>query len=262
MISCLMVTKEGREEECRASFKSFSRQSFNAKELIVVHDGSENFHKALSAIAASHPGMQIQLIAEPPGQNLGALRNRSVALAGYPYICQWDDDDLSHPSRLANQFDYLRNNDAEFCFMTDQLHLFVEQKQLFWDDWSVENYPGNLIQGTILGRRELLGSYPDSPKGEDTELVFRLVQEGYKIAPLSDHGWMYIYTYNGRNVWSLDHHKAISRWKRLNYDALKERLSILEEKLPDYRLPYNKISMLHENGKFEISLCDRSAQSR
>ncbi len=262
MISCLMVTKEGREQECRASIKSFARQSFNPKELIVVHDGPEHFHHALSAIAATYPGTQIHLFAEPPEQSLGTLRNRSAALAGYPYICQWDDDDLSHPARLTHQFGYLIKCGAEFCFMTDQLHLFVEQKQLFWDDWSVENYPGNLIQGTILGRRDLLGKYPDLPRGEDTELVFRLVQEGYKIASLSDYGWMYIYSYNGRNAWSLDHHKAISRWKRLNYDALKERLSLLEEKLPDYRLPYDKISMLHEKGKFEISLCNPSDQSR
>lgn len=255
MISCLMVTQTGREKECRASIESFARQTFSATELIIVHDGTADFHRALSMIAAEHPGAKILIFAEPAGQSLGTLRNRSVVLAAYPYICQWDDDDLSHPARLACQFAHLKKTDSDFCFMTDQLHLFTAEKQLFWDDWSVESYPGNLIQGTILGRRDLLGIYPDLPRGEDTELVFRLVKEGHKIASLSDYGWMYIYTYNGRNAWSLDHHKAISRWKRLNYGSLKERLSLLEEKLRDYRLPYDKISMLHEKGKFEISLC-------
>ena len=249
-----MVTQEGRENECRASIRSFARQTFDKKELVIVHDGSAGFHTWLLEVAAEYPEADMRIFLESSGHTLGALRNRSLYLANYSYFCQWDDDDLSHPTRLAIQYDYLKKAGADFCFMTDQLHLFTEQALLFWDDWSVEDYPGNLIQGTILGRRELVGNYPERSRGEDTELVFRLVHEGCKIAPLSHHGWMYIYIYNGRNAWDLDHHKAISRWKRLNYKALESRISLLREKLPDYNLPFKNISMLHEKGSFEISL--------
>ena len=253
IISSLMVTQPGKEEECEQSIKSFTNQKFKEKELIIIHDGGLKFHRILQGIVEKHPNHHIEIHREPQ-KSLGLLRNRSIELANCPYVCQWDDDDLSHPDRLSIQFEYLQNNEAEFCFMTDQLHLFSEQKLLFWDDWRVENPPGHLIQGTLLGRRDLIGAYPDLAVGEDTDLVMDLVNRDCKIAAMSGFGWMYIYTYNGRNAWGESHHKAISNWKRLKYDALMERLPLLQAKLLDYQLPYRSLSMLHERGKFEIPL--------
>jgi glycosyltransferase involved in cell wall biosynthesis len=248
-----MVTQSGREAECKSSIENFSRQSFSNKELIVIHDGPDEFHQHLCTVISNYPKSQIQVFSSPK-QSLGLLRNQSVKLANYPYICQWDDDDLSHPDRLALQFEFLQQMNAEFCFLTDQLHLFSEQRVLFWDDWSVERYPGNLIQGTMLGRRDLVGEYADLSTGEDTDLVSRIIAQGNTIAPMSGFGWMYLYIYNGRNAWSLEHHKAISNWKRLKYNTLKSKQSLLEQKLLDYGLAYDSLSMLHERGKFEIQL--------
>jgi len=254
MISCLMVTRTGRESECRSSIRSFAMQTFTDRELIVVHDGDDAFERHLASIVSQYPDCEIGIKRQSSGKTLGELRNISVAAAQYPLICQWDDDDLNHPLRLDLQFRQLQKSAADFCFMTDQLHFFAKQKILFWDDWNAEYFPGNLIQGTILGNKELLGLYPEKSKGEDTELVFDLVNRHCKITTLEGVGWAYIYVYNGRNTWSEEHHKSISQWKRLTYEKLAPRLADLEHRLREYRLPFTDMTVLHEKGKHIIDL--------
>lgn len=241
---------------CRASFANFADQDFVDKELVVVHDGPNSFAKWLEGLADSHPDIDVQLKQVRPGSSLGSLRNRTLEAASYPIVCQWDDDDLCHPSRLSVQYAHLLENKADFSFLTDQLHLFTRDQVMFWDDWSVEAWPGNLIQGTLMGKKELIGAYPDLRVGEDTDLVRRLVCEGYRIAPLSDRGWLYLYVFHGDNAWDETHHKEISRWKRRGEKALRRDLELLRNVLPAFRLPYTKVVLLHEAGRFTINLRD------
>ena len=253
MVSCLMVTQDGREQTCAESIAGFSRQSCPDKELVIVHDGTNRFHSDISNIVDRYRDCEIRMYQQRPGLSLGVLRNISIQHARHPLVCQWDDDDYYHPERLARQLACLRESGSDFCFLTDQLHLFTQQRYLFWDDWSVENYPGNLIQGTIFGKKALIGEYPDVRIGEDTEITFRLINAGYKIAQLAEFGWLYIYTYNGDNAWDLEHHKAISQWKRLKHDRLKAKLDLLERELPRFELPFDSLLLPHERGVFEIN---------
>ena len=254
MISCLMVTQKGREQHVSASIECFVKQSFLDRELVIVHDSDAAFHQTLIDQCDKYPTADIRLFKHLSGESLGSLRNRSIENAKYNVVCQWDDDDLYHPDRLKVQYQYLYSNHADFCFMTDQLHLFVNEGFLFWDDWSIEKYPGNLIQGTLMGKKELLGQYPDLARGEDTELVFRLIEEGHEIASLSDMAWLYLYIYHGSNAWNSDHHKAISNFKRLKFSKLKDKVEVVEQELQQYSLQLEKITMPHEKGKFDIHL--------
>ncbi len=249
-----MVTRGGRNELIRSSMRCFASQTTGQRELVIVHDSGDVLQQTLETMAGEIPDADIRIIAEEPGQTLGALRNRSVSLARYPLVCQWDDDDLYHPQRLARQLSRLESTQSDFCFLTDQLHLFLDEKLLFWDDWSVETWPGNCIQGTLLGRRERMPDYPELARGEDTGLLQRIHAEGYDIATLSGEGWLYTYVYHGDNAWDLDHHKAISSWKRLGADALRERLPILEQRLREYSGMPDSVVLLHERGRFEIRL--------
>lgn len=254
MISCLMVTQPGREQACDASVASFAAQDFSPRELVIVHDGPDAFNERLGALAEQWSDLEISIYQLTPGKTLGSLRNESINAARYPVVCQWDDDDLCHPTRLSRQYASMAAMDADFCFLTDQLHLYIKEKVLFWDDWSVETYPGNLIQGTIMGSKNRIGLYPDLAIGEDTGLVKRLVQEGHRIEALSDLGWLYLYIYDGNNAWDEAHHKAISHWKRRRHAALSRDLALLERVLRDYKLSLPAVDLLHENGKFTIQL--------
>jgi glycosyltransferase involved in cell wall biosynthesis len=262
MISCLLVTSPGREAHIRASMTCFAGQTVAQRELVIVHDGDVACQESIVNLASGFPESDIRVFAEAPGQTLGALRNASIGHARYPLICQWDDDDLYHPERLERQQRGLVEAGADFCFLTDQLHLFSDGNLLFWDDWSVETWPGNCIQGTLLGRRDRMALYPDLPRGEDTGLLHELVAADRTLVTLSGLGWLYIYIYHGSNAWELEHHKAISQWKRLKYDALARRLPLLEAKLREYPVMPEKLVLLHDQGRFEIATGDLSGQSR
>lgn len=253
MISCLMVTRPGRERHLRASLACFAGQTVAERELVIVHDGDEDCHHGIVALTGEFSGAEIRVYAEAPGQTLGVLRNVSVEMARYPVICQWDDDDLYHPERLARQYRRLEDEAADFCFLTDQLHLFRQGNLLFWDDWSVEQWPGNCIQGTLLGRRDRMVPYPDLLRGEDTGLLHQLVAADRTVTTLSGLGWLYIYIYHGDNAWELEHHRAISQWKRLGYDSLIRRLPLLRAKLREYDVIPDHLVLLHEGGRIEIA---------
>lgn len=254
LISCLTVTQPGRLEELAHSVRCFARQTHPERELVVVHDGGQAFDREVRDLLEPFATERIHLQQAASGTSLGALRNLSVEHARGELVCQWDDDDLYHPGRLAAQRDRLVETGAEFCFLTDQLHWFRNTEEFFWDDWNVEPWPMNLIQGTLLGRRALMPAYPDFTRGEDTPVLQDLFRRGAKLTGLAGRGYLYIYTYSGKNAWDLAHHGAISRWKRLRRGQLEARRDSLIRHLNDYELRLPVARFPHDEGELVVDL--------
>lgn len=254
MISCLTVTREGKLAELSWAVRCFDCQTLPDRELVIVHDGGEGLDNDIRSLAEEYPGSCIRTERAPTGLTLGALRNLSVQHASHELVCQWDDDDLYHPRRLEVQYEELRRAGADFCFFTDQLHYFEMTGEMYWDDWTVERYPMNLIQGTLLGYKDRLGRYGDLHRGEDTPVVTDLVQRGCRVAQLREQGYLYIYVYNGRNAWEIEHHAAISAWKRLPKARLVEHESTLRRHLAEYGLADTVVRMPHEDGSLFFQL--------
>jgi hypothetical protein len=112
----------------------------------------------------------------------------------------------------------------------------------------------SLIQGTLMGYRDRLGSYDDLSRGEDTPVVVDLVQRGCRVAQLKERGYLLIYVFNGRNAWGLEHHAAISAWKRMPKARLLEHKKALRSHLADYRLGESVVMMPHEAGAMFLEL--------
>lgn len=254
LISCLTITRPGRLAQLRRAIECFSHQTHAAREMVIVHDGDEAYAQQIRAIVKTFPNDPFRIVDVDAGKTLGELRNLSVQNATGDLVCQWDDDDLYHPQRLELQHRCLLDSDSDFCFLTDQLHWFQNTGEFFWDDWNIEPYPMNLIQGTLLGRRALLPAYPALSRGEDTPVLQALYQAGAKLAALDGHGYLYIYTYSGANAWDLAHHAAITRLKRLRQEQLEARRETLARELRRYRLPLNEARFPHDGGEVIIAL--------
>lgn len=252
LISCLTITREARFHQLARAVECFHRQTVGEKELVVVHDESEAFDQELRRLAGAYPDDEISIHRAQRGLPLGALRNLSLSFARGGLVCQWDDDDLYHPERLEMQLRTLEEKGADFCFLTDQLHYFEPTGELFWDDWQVEGYPGSLIQGTMLGCADRIDRYQALARGEDTDLLQRLLGNGCRLAGISGHGYLYIYVYDGRNAWDIRHHAAQSVWKRLRRDALLQREEELRKQLQEYDLPWKRVVMPFEGGELKI----------
>lgn len=253
MISCLMITQASRLALARLALGDFAAQTHADRELVIVHDGDGAFHDELSALAAAIHAATVRIIRHPPGSRLGTLRNVAVDAAAGEYFCQWDDDDRYHPERLALQWRALREANASFACLCDQLHWFPARGELYWDDWNREAYPLNVVQGSLLGRRDRLPRYADLARGEDTDVLLKILRNGESMARLRGAGWCSIYVCHGANTFDDTHHAAIARAKRLGHAALLQREANLRRRLAEYAPPLGPLRMPHENGALEIA---------
>lgn len=245
MISCLTITQTGHLDLLATAVADFTRQTFPDRELLVVHDGGPELHADIERLLAPHQaaGQNIRLLAGQPGSSLGVLRNLSLDAARGDFICQWDDDDRYHPLRLELQWQKMTEDKADFCFLCDQLHWFHDSGTLFWDDWYPDSWPINVIQGTLLGRRELMPRYPDAKRGEDTSALIGILRARHRIARLRHAGWCYLYSYHGSNAWEASHHQAIAQAKGLHWSRLTGRKAVLEQRLAEYQPPLPPLKM-------------------
>ncbi len=143
----------------------------------------------------------------------------------------------------------MRVENSEFCFLTDQLHLFAADRTMYWDDWNLEVHPLNLVQGTLLGSKAALGRYPPLSRGEDTPLILDLLRRGRRITRLREHGYLYVYVFDGKNAWGHDHHATISAWKRFRGARLLALEPMLRARLAEYEPPLGHFVMPYESGE-------------
>ena len=100
LVSCLMVTRD-RYPFARLAIEAFRRQTHAERELVVVQDGTDT--RLVEEIKQADDPTIRAFRAPAVGLSLGALRNLAVAAARGPFVCQWDDDDLYDPDRIAAQ---------------------------------------------------------------------------------------------------------------------------------------------------------------
>ncbi|WP_431777942.1 glycosyltransferase family 2 protein [Ottowia caeni] len=255
LVSCITITQPGRLHMLRESVGDFARQTHDARELIILHDGGSAFDDDVRQVVwevGGHSRIEVHAVARMP---LGALRNAAGAVARGDLVCQWDDDDRYHPVRLQVQHDALTSEGADFCFLSDQLHLYRATGELFWDDWHGQPYPLNFIQGTLMGRREKMPMYPDIALGEDTGACLEILRAGYKICRVRNHGWCYVYVHHGENAWSAEHHRAISQANSLSAARLMARLGAVRQRLGEYGPPTGAQVLRDRAGTMAVSIC-------
>ncbi len=240
LVSCLTVTQPGRERSLRLALNDFALQMYSARELVIVHDGGDEWHAACVSLGdelAKSCNRDIRVHALPSGKTLGELRNDSVALARGALVCQWDDDDRSHPDRLQMQVDTLMHENASACYLTQQLHRFVDSNELVVEDWSHDLYPRNVVQGSALVRLDAMPRYPSVRQGEDTALLHALIEASEPIARAEGQPWLYCYQFHGGNTFERAHHLAIANAKRLSPAAMMNVRHALSAALTEFDPP-------------------------
>jgi glycosyltransferase involved in cell wall biosynthesis len=254
MISCFTVTQEGRLASLERAVADFERQTERDRELVILHDAGAKFHDAVRRLTRERDGASIRIVqlASQSKQTLGALRNAAVEAARGEYVCQWDDDDRYHPRRLEVQLATLRAAGSDACFFADQLHLFADAQEMYWDDWADEPYPLDFVHGTLFGRRDALPRYADESRGEDTDLVVAMLRQGRRFARVREQGYLYVYVFDGRNSFDLAHHAAISLHHRFRGARLVRLEAPLRRHVAEYDPPLGRFSMPYDGGRLDF----------
>jgi glycosyltransferase involved in cell wall biosynthesis len=241
-ISCLIVTRD-RLALVKRSILSFMNQTYPNRELVIVTDGEVRFRQSIERFVDSLQLAGVRFVYPSGGSDtLGYLRNVSMDAANGEIVCQWDDDDYSHPERLAIQARYMQKEKARACFMTDHLQFLEDRRTLFWIDWSVGGRVTGracLVPGTLMMFRDIGVRYPEqgryARRGEDTVLLAALYNQA-PIAQLRGMGYLYLYQFHGRNTFPKEHHYRMSNYAT-PATFLEEKANVIRSAAAHYPIP-------------------------
>lgn len=204
MVSCLMVTR-GEPARVRLAIEQFQRQSYAPRELLVVCD---EVTEALRALV-DEAGAAVRLVSALPGFTLGELRNLSVAEAYGDIVCQWDDDDLYGPDRIANGVGALLQVGADALFLRQWFIWCPSQRVLALSR-------SRIWEGSMIARKRAIAPYPALRREEDTRMVDAMVARS-SIALLDD-PLSYCYCIHSQNTSPDDHMQVLIDTAKPRFD--------------------------------------------
>ena len=116
-VACIMLTRD-RPQMARRAVECFRRQTYGPKVLLIY--SAEDFQMK------DNRENEWIVRQKPADRPIGNLRNEANAITGGvpDILCHWDDDDWSHPNRIAEQVALLQSSGADAVGYSDLL---------FWD---------------------------------------------------------------------------------------------------------------------------------
>ncbi len=242
LVSCLTVTAD-RLVLLKEAIACYCRQSYPRRELVIVTAAGERYRQAIRDHLDALGRDDIRLATvDAPDAPLGVLRNVSLDAAHGDLICQWDDDDLYHPERIARQVAAMTADGAGACFLTDHLQFFARGRQLYWIDWRrfTVTREKQLLPGSMVARRDRRFRYPETgnaARWSEDNAIRAQIAGASKVTALEDHGWLYVYRCHGRNYMSDSHHVAITRAAAVDSEFLAAHQTALKSALSSHALP-------------------------
>jgi glycosyltransferase involved in cell wall biosynthesis len=164
--------------------------------------------------------------------SLGALRNISLAEAHGSLVCQWDDDDLYHPRRLAEQARLFNESGCTAVFLRDVFQFVSTTRELFGTNWHATETGG--FPGSLMCRHASAIRYPesgtDAALGEDRVVARQLLAAG-GVQTLDECPWLFVYVSHGCNSWPDSHHRMLIERLAMSRGLLIRREASIREGL-------------------------------
>lgn len=214
-ISCVMVTS-GRVAHVKRSTACYLRQTYPNRELVVISQGDEQANASIGQFLVGLGRDDILFFPSLSSLSLGALRNVSCEIASGELVCQWDDDDLYHPTRLMAQYKAIHSdNQSVASAYVAFLKGFSDCGELYVCNWSGEGRAlSQYLPGSVMFHKQCFFQarsrlYPETGEQchvqEDLNVLGKLLARG-KVIPVFD-PLHYLYLYHGTNTYSLAHHQ-------------------------------------------------------
>jgi len=263
LVSCLMVTKGTPERlpGLTTAISCFAQQTHAPLELVIVVDSKDpGAHDRVTTLVAAMHAAGVRTIRGDDGMSLGALRNLSMRLSHGSFWCQWDDDDLHHPRRVAAQLAGLAAEDAGGVLLQDVLQYYPATQQLWWTNWHATQTRGH--PGTLLCRRDCGISYPesgqDAQRGEDTVVACQLIARG-ALTTLGDQPFLYVYVSHGLNTYDSAHHQMLSARLGVSRGRISRHESQLRRELAAFGTLLSGVGVVAPNAELPVFRIPTSA---
>lgn len=179
------------------SIESIVAQTYSDWELIVCDDGSTDGTFELLQVIAAKLTPRMTLLRNETNRKLPYSLNRTILASSGRFIARMDADDLSEPTRLARQVEFLESH-PEYAVVGSGMRRFNESglgevlRPVAKPDRETLGRGGTLpfFHATILARRSMfdrVGNYTVSwhtERGQDVDLWFKFFHAGFSGANL------------------------------------------------------------------------------
>lgn len=161
----------------RTALRSLLEQTWTNLEIIVIDDGSpEEYDGILSEI--EDLDARVRLVRQRRNAGAYVARNAGLAVATGQFVTVHDDDDWSHPEKLASQVEILLHNDSVMA--TTSAHVRTTEDMQFH---RVNSKPQHLQTNysSLMFRMSVadeIGLWDTANRGSDAEFFLRIT-EGY-----------------------------------------------------------------------------------
>jgi len=195
LVTVLMAVHNGADY-VEAAVDSILRQSFTDFEFLIVDDGSTD-DTALRLTRFTDP--RIHRVRNDANLGLARSLNRGLALARGALIARQDADDVSHPSRLAEQAAFLEREPAVAVLGTQVRYIDTRGRTVSVAPWPKSTsalairwqllFDGPFVHASVMFRRDIvwatLGGYDESfVTSQDFELWSRVGAAGHAMRNL------------------------------------------------------------------------------
>lgn len=196
LISVIMPAFNERPDMISDAIDSIIKQTYTNFELHIFDDSTSEETKDAINVFADDPRVTIHRYPE----RVGFIKSLNLGLeaSNGKYIARMDGDDYSHSERFAKEVAFLEAN-PEISVVGGQMNIMDENGVIT----SSRAYPlggfkfyifscirNPLAHPTVMMRRELIDKgyrYDESLKmSEDLDFWLRLMNDGYKLANISD----------------------------------------------------------------------------
>src|SRR5699024_1981183 len=157
------------------ALNSLLRQTWSNIEIIVVDDGSpESFNSILSKVESLD--RRIRVIRKKKNGGSYVARNAGLAEAQGVFVTTHDDDDWSHPDKIATQATYLMNDGSVAAITVGHIRTTqdMEFRRINAKPRHLQtNYSSLMFRKSAIDK---IGGWDISSRGSDTELAGRITQ--------------------------------------------------------------------------------------
>jgi len=233
------------------SITAYQKQTHPSRELVILIENLPHLrfgYELVQSYIDSLNDDSIRLITLTKEHTLGELRNLNLLEAKGDLICQWDDDDMYHPKRLAEQYDCLSISGQDANILSEVLLFDLPSKNLFYTNWKSSPIQG--FPGSLLAKKMSMPSYPEQGEqarlGEDAVVVHQLLIKN-RLSTLPDKGYIYAYLFHNHNSWPQAHFNMLIDKLAISKGLLDKKEAIILSQLPFLDLGVDPINIQGSN---------------
>ncbi|GBF74310.1 hypothetical protein PA598K_02647 [Paenibacillus sp. 598K] len=188
-----IITATHRPQFLKNMLGNYGRQRYRAKELIVIVNNDSVDLRMYRRLARAYPRVRIYQV--PERLSLGQCLNCGIAVARYPLIAKFDDDDYYSPYYLGEQVRALLRTGSDVVGKHGCLVYLEATRELLLRSPLNRDRPEPFVQGgTLLFRRRVLRKvrFADRSLGEDTTFLRACGKSGFAIYATSPFNYVYM----------------------------------------------------------------------